>query len=220
MLLASLAFGTRVDFKGVTTEGIERITLADIHAAADMGFRIKLLGVAQMTDEGLEQRMTPCLVPAGSPIGSLDGVTNAVQLEGSEVGSIFLQGPGAGAGPTASAVMADVVDVARGLTGPALGLPAAQLADAPRSGDVSPAAFYLRLSLKDRPGALAKIAAALGEEGVSIHRMRQYDHDGEAAPVLIVTHEAARGAIDGALGRIGAMEESLGAPVALRIEEV
>ena len=219
-LLASLAFGTRVDFKGVTTEGIERITLADIHAAADMGFRIKLLGVAQMTDEGLEQRMTPCLVPAGSPIGSLDGVTNAVQLEGSEVGSIFLQGPGAGAGPTASAVMADVVDVARGLTGPALGLPAAQLADAPRSGDVSPAAFYLRLSLKDRPGALAKIAAALGEEGVSIHRMRQYDHDGEAAPVLIVTHEAARGAIDGALGRIGAMEESLGAPVALRIEEV
>ncbi|MGG7566108.1 homoserine dehydrogenase [Rhodovulum sp. DZ06] len=219
-LLAALGFGTRVDFKGVVIEGIERITLADIRHASDMGFRIKLLGVAQMTENGLEQRMTPCLVPAASPIGQLDGVTNAVQLEGDMVGDVFLQGPGAGAGPTASAIMADVVDVARGLSVPAFGLPAAQLAEAPRAGDRSSAAFYLRLSLKDRPGALAKVAAALGEEGVSIHRMRQYDHDGECAPVLIVTHEAPRGAIDGAMGRIGAMEESLAAPVALRIEEV
>jgi homoserine dehydrogenase len=219
-LLASLAFGTRIDFAGVVIEGIDRITLADIRHAADMGFRIKLLGVAQMTDAGLEQRMQPCLVPAGSPLGQLDGVTNAVAIEGDHVGTIFLQGPGAGAGPTASAIMADVVDIARGLTGPSMGLPAAQLADAARAGDVSAAAFYLRLSLKDQPGVLAKVAAALGEEGVSVHQMRQYDHDGEAAPLLIVTHRATRSAIDGALGRIGAMEDSLAAPVALRIEEI
>jgi homoserine dehydrogenase len=143
-----------------------------------------------------------------------------VAIEGDHVGTIFLQGPGAGAGPTASAIMADVVDIARGLTGPSMGLPAAQLADAARAGDVSAAAFYLRLSLKDQPGVLAKVAAALGEEGVSVHQMRQYDHDGEAAPLLIVTHRATRSAIDGALGRIGAMEDSLAAPVALRIEEI
>ncbi|MFT6773051.1 MAG: homoserine dehydrogenase [Paracoccaceae bacterium] len=219
-LLASLAFGTQIDFQGVVIEGIDRITLADIQHAADMGFRIKLLGVAQMTDQGLEQRMQPCLVPAHTPLGQLDGVTNAVVVEGDHVGQIFLQGPGAGAGPTASAIMADVIDIARGLIGPAMGLPAVQLADAPRAGDVSAAAFYLRLSLKDKPGVLAKVAAALGEEGVSIHQMRQYDHDGEAAPLLIVTHSATRSSIDGAMGRIGAMEDSLATPIALRIENV
>jgi homoserine dehydrogenase len=211
-LLASLAFGTQIDFQGVVIEGIDRITLADIQHAADMGFRIKLLGVAQMTDQGL--------VPAHTPLGQLDGVTNAVVVEGDHVGQIFLQGPGAGAGPTASAIMADVIDIARGLIGPAMGLPAVQLADAPRAGDVSAAAFYLRLSLKDKPGVLAKVAAALGEEGVSIHQMRQYDHDGEAAPLLIVTHSATRSSIDGAMGRIGAMEDSLATPIALRIENV
>lgn len=219
-LLASLGFGTKVDFQGVVIEGIERITLADIRHAADMGFRIKLLGVAQMTDMGLEQRMQPCLVPAHTPIGQLDGVMNAVVIEGDQVGQIFLQGPGAGAGPTASAIMADVIDIARGLTGPAMGLPAAQLVAAPRAGDASSAEFYLRLLLKDAPGVLAKVASALGEEGVSIRQMRQYDHDGEAAPLLIVTHSATRSAIDGAMGRIGAMEYSLEAPVALRIEHV
>jgi homoserine dehydrogenase len=219
-LLASLAFGTQIDFQGVVIEGIDRITLADIQHAADMGFRIKLLGVAQMTEQGLEQRMQPCLVPAHTPLGQLDGVTNAVVVEGDHVGQIFLQGPGAGAGPTASAIMADVIDIARGLIGPAMGLPAVQLADAPRAGDVSAAAFYLRLSLKDKPGVLAKVAAALGEEGVSIHQMRQYDHDGEAAPLLIVTHSATRSSIDGAMGRIGAMEDSLATPIALRIENV
>lgn len=217
-LLAAMAFGARVDFDGVTLEGIERITPTDLENAADLGFRIKLLGVARMTEAGLEQRMTPCLVPATTALGQLAGVTNAVVLEGDAVGQVVLEGPGAGEGPTASAVMADVVDIARGYSGPAFGAPAAGLAAAARAPDGAPAAFYLRFALADAPGVLAKVAAALGEEGVSIHRMRQQDHAGAEAPVIILTHPAPRAAIDGALGRIGAMDDCLAAPVALRVE--
>jgi len=219
-LLAAMAFGARVDFDGVALEGIERITPDDIAQASDLGFRIKLLGVARMTPSGLEQRMTPCLVRAETALGQLAGVTNAVVLQGDAVGSVVLEGPGAGEGPTASAVMADVVDIARGFVGPVFGVKSTALQAAARAADETPAAFYLRFSLADAPGVLAKVAAALGEEGVSIHRMRQTDHEGAEAPVIIVTHPAPRGAIDGALGRIGAMDECLGAPVALRVETV
>ncbi|MCP1167306.1 homoserine dehydrogenase, partial [Limimaricola sp. ASW11-118] len=122
-LLASIAFGTKVDFSGVELEGIGAITIEDITHAADMGFRIKLLGVAQMTGRGLEQRMSPCLVPDSSPLGQLEGGTNMVVLEGDAIGQIVLRGPGAGAGPTASAVMGDVMDLARGLRLPVFGQP-------------------------------------------------------------------------------------------------
>ena len=113
-LISSIAFGTQVDFGSVALEGIERISLEDIEQADDMGFRIKLLGVTQMTTRGLEQRMSPCLVPKLSPLGQLDGGTNMVVLEGDEVGQIVLRGPGAGEGPTASAVLSDIIEIARG----------------------------------------------------------------------------------------------------------
>ncbi len=219
-LLASVAFGTRVDFAGVQTEGIDRVTLTDIWHARDMGFRIKLLGVARMSERGLEQRMTPCLVPYDSAIGQLSGVGNSVQVEGDFVGTTVFEGPGAGQGPTASAVMADVLDIARGAYGPVFGIAAARLAAAPRAVDAGAAAYYLRLSLEDSPGVMAKVAAALGEEGVSIRQMRQYDHEGGAAPVIFVTHPAPRAALDGALGRLGAMNACLEEPMALRVESV
>ncbi|MBL3562306.1 homoserine dehydrogenase, partial [Rhodovulum sulfidophilum] len=113
-LLTAIGFGARVDFDAVELEGIERISIVDIRYAADMGFRIKLLGVAQTTGRGLEQRMSPCLVPANSPLGQLEGATNMVVLEGDAVGQIVLRGAGAGEGPTASAVMSDILDIARG----------------------------------------------------------------------------------------------------------
>ncbi|HKK36402.1 MAG TPA: homoserine dehydrogenase [Paracoccaceae bacterium] len=219
-LLAALAYGTRVDFAGVAIEGIEAVTATDIAQARDLGFRIRLLGVAKMTEAGLEQRMTPCLVPAASAIGLLSGVTNAVVVEGDFVGQTVFEGPGAGAGPTASAVMADVLDIARSGATPVFGRPASALAEAPRAADGAPAAFYLRLALRDEPGVLAKVAAALGEEGVSIRQMRQYDHRGETAPAIFVTHPAPRAAVDGALGRLGAMPELLAPPVAFRVEAV
>ena len=219
-LLAALAFGTRVDFDGVELEGIGRVKIEDIRHAADMGYRIKLLGVAQMTERGLEQRMAPCLVPATSPLGQLEGGTNMVVLEGNSVGQIVLRGAGAGEGPTASAVMGDVADIARGLVIPAFGQDARSLQSAPRAISTSQAPFYLRMALQDKPGALAKIAHVLGEAGVSIHRMRQYDHINDSAPVLIVTHKTTRSALDQALAAMNATGVVTESPVALRIENV
>jgi homoserine dehydrogenase len=219
-LLASIAFGTQVKFDGVRLEGIERVSIEDITQAADMGYKIKLLGVAQMTPRGLEQSMSPCLVPEASPLGQLEGGTNMVVLEGDAVGQIVLRGPGAGEGPTASAVLSDVIDIARGLRLPTFGQPADTLKTTPAAQSAIPAPYYLRMVLQDKPGALAKVATALGDAGVSINRMRQYDHDAADAPVLIVTHTITRDALDHALAQLPATGVLIGDPVALRIEEV
>lgn len=219
-LLAAAAFGARVDYDGVAVEGIERVSLADLEHAAGMGYRIKLLGVARLTPRGLETRMQPCLVPSASALGRLEGVTNMVVLEGDFAGRIVMAGPGAGEGPTASAILGDVVDVARGMVVPAFGQPAASLCAAPRAGASGEAAYYLRLALDDRPGVLARVAAALGDAGISIDRMRQVAHAGDVAPVLIVTHRAGRAALDRALAEIAALEACRDAPVAIRIEDV
>ena len=219
-LLAAIAFGTQVDFNAVELEGIERITIQYIHHAADMGYRIKLLGVCQMTGRGLEQRMSPCLVPAASPLGQLEGGTNMCVLEGDAVDQIVLRGPGAGEGPTASAVMGDVMDIARGLRIPTFGVPATSLTKARPARAVTPAAYYLRMDLEDKPGALAKITTALGEAGVSINRMRQVSHEDATAPVLIVTHKTTRAALDEALAHMAGLDVMAATPVALRIEMV
>ena len=219
-LLASVAFGCQVDFDAIVLEGIQAITLEDITQAADMGYRIKLLGVAQMTGRGLEQRMSPCLVPDQSPLGQLEGGTNMVVIEGDSVGQIVLRGAGAGMGPTASAVMSDVIEIARGLRLPTFGQPAKTLRHARAATAAVPAPYYLRMQLVDKPGALAKVAAVLGDAGVSIDRMRQYGHQDTAAPVLIVTHKTTRTALDEALAAMKNTSVVQGEPVAIRIEEV
>lgn len=222
-LLAAIAFGTRVSFDAVELEGIGAISIDDITHAAEMGYRIKLLGVAQMTGRGLEQRMTPCLVPADSPLGQLQGGTNMVVLEGDSVGQIVLRGPGAGEGPTASAVMGDVIDLARGFRLPTFGIPATQLQPAIPARAATPAPYYLRMTLLDKPGALAKIATCLGEAGVSIDQMRQMNQPGEEdddAIVLFVTHKAAPSDIAHAMSRFAGTGVLVDDPVAIRIEEV
>ncbi len=219
-LLAAIAFGTRVSFDAMELEGIQHISIDDIRLAADMGYKIKLLGVAQMTGRGLEQRMTPCLVPADSPLGQLTGGTNMVVLEGDSVGQIVLRGAGAGSGPTASAVMSDVIEIARGSRLPTFGQPAHSLATPTAARTASPAPFYMRMALLDKPGALAKIATVLGDEGISIDRMRQYGHADTSAPVLIVTHKTTRDAITHAFRRLPATGVLIGDPVAIRIEAV
>ena len=219
-LLVSLAFGTRVDFNALQIEGIEKVTIEDIEQAADMGYRIKLLGVAQKTGRGIDARMSPCLVPAASPVGQLEGPMNMIVLEGDSVGQIVLQGAGAGEGPTASAVLADICDLARGSNLPVFGVPAASLVEAVQSNSATPAAYYLRMELADKPGALAKIAAVLGDAGISIDRMRQYGHEAGTAPVLIVTHKAAHDALGHALAAMETTGVLASAPVAIRIEEI
>lgn len=222
-LLSAIAFGTRVSFDAVELEGIGNVSIDDIRLAEDMGYRIKLLGVAQMTGRGLEQRMTPCLVPSASPLGQLQGGTNMVVLEGDSVGQIVLRGPGAGMGPTASAIMADVIDIARGLRLPTFGIPATALATPTPASAATPAPYYLRMSLLDKPGALAKIATCLGEAGISIDQMRQLHRPGdraEDAVVLIVTHKAAPADVAHATASFAATGVMVGQPVAIRIEEV
>ena len=219
-LLASIAFGTQVNFDAVELEGIEQISLRDIEEAAEMGYRIKLLGVAQMTGRGLEQRMSPCLVPAASPLGQLEGGTNMVVVEGDSVGQIVMRGAGAGEGPTASAVMGDVIDIARGLRIATFGAPAKGLVPARPARAAVPAPYYIRMELQDKPGALAKVAAALGEAGVSIDRMRQHGHKEPTAPAIFVTHKSSRVQIDEALEALDATRVVVNTPVAIRIEAV
>lgn len=222
-LLAAIAFGTKVSFNNVELEGIGNVSVEDIQLAEDMGYRIKLLGVAQMSGRGLEQRMTPCLVPADSPLGQLQGGTNMVVLEGDSVGQIVMRGAGAGEGPTASAVMGDILDIARGTRLPTFGRPASSLEAPIAARSATPASYYLRMTLLDKPGALAKIATALGEAGVSIDQMRQLNQPNEAddkAVVLIVTHKAAPADIAHALSQFAATGVLMGEPVAIRIEEV
>ncbi|MEO1796391.1 MAG: ACT domain-containing protein, partial [Pseudomonadota bacterium] len=146
--------------------------------------------------------------------------TNMVVLEGSDVGQIVLRGAGAGEGPTASAVMSDILDIARGTRLSTFGQPATTLEAAAPARAVTPAPYYLRMELIDRPGALAKVAATLGEAGISIDRMRQYGHTEETAPVLIVTHKTTRADIDRALEGFASTDVIAGTPVTLRIEAV
>lgn len=220
-ILSSIAFGTQVSFADVEIEGIERISIDDIRRASDMGYRIKLLGIAQMTARGLEQRMSPCLVPADSPLGQLVGGTNMVVIEGDAVGQIVLRGAGAGEGPTASAVLSDIVEIARGVRLPVFGQPAGDLKAALPARTAVPAAYYIRLELQDKPGALAKVATVLGDAGISIDRMRQYgQHTPASVPVLVVTHKTTPEAIDFAIEALPRTGVLVSDPVELRIEEV
>jgi len=220
VLLSAIAYGVQVDFDGAELEGIGAISIDDIIAAKDMGYRIKLLGLSNMTDAGLEQTMQPCLVPYNSPLGQLEGGTNMVVIEGDAVGQIVMRGAGAGEGPTASAVMGDVMDIARGLKLPVFGQPAASLKPAKAAKASAASAYYIRLSLKDAPGVLAKVTSALADAGVSIDRMRQKEHQDSAAPVLIVTHETSPAAIETALNAISATGDIGENPLALKIVEV
>jgi homoserine dehydrogenase len=219
-ILSSIAFGAVINFDGVELNGIDKITINDIHQAADMGFRIKLLGVSQMTSSGLEQRMSPCLVPSTSPLGQIEGGTNMIVIEGDQVGQIVLRGAGAGEGPTASAVISDVSDLARGIRLATFGQPAKTLTKTLSAKSQTPAPYYLRMLLHDEPGALAKITKILSKFNVSIDRMRQYGHEDDNAPVLIVTHETKHEDLMRAIQELPNTKVLKAEPVAIRIEAV
>ncbi|MEM6487768.1 MAG: homoserine dehydrogenase [Pseudomonadota bacterium] len=220
-ILAALAFGTRVDVDGVSVEGIERVSAEDIATARDMGLAVRLLGLAQMTEQGLEQRVRPVMVAADSTVGALQGVTNAVVIEGEAIGQVTLMGPGAGEGPTASAILSDIVAAARGAARPLFGRPAAGLISATRlAHGAAHAPYYLRVMLADAPGMLAQVASALGEVGVSIQRMHQYDGRGGAVPVVLITHDTPSAAMEAAIARIDAAGICQASPVAMRLEAV
>jgi homoserine dehydrogenase len=221
-LLAAVAFGNAVDFTGVHVEGIRHVSALDIEFAADLGYRIKLLGVARMTPHGLEQRVHPCMVPQSTSIAHVDGVFNAVVVEGDFVGRVMLEGRGAGAHPTASAVVADLLDIAVGRWSPSFTVPAAALQvqrPSPMARHIG--AYYVRLMVVDRPGVIADIAAALRDEQVSMEQMIQRGRaPGEAVPVVLTTHETEEAAMRRALERIYRLDTVLEPTRMIRVENL
>jgi homoserine dehydrogenase len=225
-VLTSLAFGTEVNLPSIEIEGIEAITLADIQNASDLGYKIKLLGVAVSHAEGVEQRVHPTLVPKGSPVSDTDGVFNAVVVKGDFVGDLMLEGRGAGAHPTASAVLSDIVDAARGRHAPAFGVAAADLkpyVPAPRKAHEG--GFYVALELRDRPGAVAAVASILAAEGISIESIMQRGTGGAeqpraTAPFILITHNTLETAMRNALARIEKDGHVAQAPRMIRIERL
>jgi len=219
-ILSSIAFQTEIDFKSIEIEGIERISLVDIENARAMGYRIKLIGISQLMEDGLYQDVQPCLVPKSSSISQLEGGTNMLIIDSDFIGQTSYSGPGAGGGPTASAIVSDIIDIAQGRNTPVFGVLAKSLSKREKGLKGIDRCYYLRFSLVDRPGALAQFTAILGENKISIDRMRQTAHDGEEAPVFIVTHSVTQENLNKALQQIQGLDVCIYPPVTIKIEEI
>jgi homoserine dehydrogenase len=218
-ILASLAFGTRPAFEAVATNGIREVLAADVAEARALGYRIRLLGVAEAGADGLFQRVHAHLVPENHPLAHVTGATNAVVAEGNFVGRLLFQGAGAGEGPTASAVVADLIDIARGEFGPPYAMPSHALAAmAAADGGRRRGRAYLRFTVSDRVGVLAEIAAAMRDAGVSIEGLiqRGANPDGSVL-VAIVTHEVAESSVAAALERLRGSQSLIGQPMWMHI---
>ena len=216
-VLASIAFDIPIDLTKVYVEGIRHISPLDIEYAEDLGYRIKLLGTAMRTERGVEQRVHPTMLSAGDPVALVGGVDNAVVIEGDAVGRIVLQGRGAGALPTASAVIADLVDLAQGRRLPSFLPPASSLTAVPIAEHAGPC--YVRLMVLDQPGVIADVAAELRNERVSVEAMIQRrHHPGRAVPVVLTTHPSQEAALMRAVARIGQLGSVVEPPRMIRIE--
>jgi len=222
-ILAALAFNTRISYDEIHVEGIREVSALDITYAEELGYRIKLLGIARLADGGMEQRVHPCMVPKTAPIANVEGVNNAVVAEGDFVGNILTEGAGAGQGPTASAVVADIIDVARGTHLPTFAVPASSLQPVlSRTMSEHQGGYYLRLMCLDRPGVLTEITAALRDEGISVESMVQRGRGpaGEPVPIVITTHETQEAGMMRALRAIEHLDAVLEPPRLIRIEDL
>jgi homoserine dehydrogenase len=218
-ILASLAFGTRPAFEGVATSGIREVLAADVAEARALGYRIRLIGVAEAGADGLFQRVHAHLVPVNHPLAHVTGATNAVVAEGNFVGRLLFQGAGAGEGPTASAVVADLIDIARGEYGAPYAMPSDALAAMePADSGKRRGRAYLRFTVADRVGVLAEIAAAMRDAGVSIESLIQRGATAEGnVLVAIVTHEGPEANVAAALERLRGSQSLAGAPMWMHI---
>jgi homoserine dehydrogenase len=214
-LLTTMAFGVQTSLDTIYVEGIESISIEDIKAADKLGYRIKLLGVALQTERGIEQRVHPTMVPKNTAIAGVDGVTNCVTFDGDYVGEIVLIGAGAGASPTASSVVSDILDIAKGIIPPTFAWRTEDLRPfKPALMQAHEGGYYIRLSVYDRPGAFAAIAAIMAEEGISLESIMQQrpggslpgldvqSLDGAPVPVVMITHRTTETAIRAALQSI------------------
>jgi len=229
-ILASLAFGTKIDPDAVYVEGISSITLADLDAAAELGYRVKLLGVAVKTEAGIEQRVHPTMVPKDSAIAQVMGVTNAVTVDAEGLAPITLVGPGAGGAATASAIVADLADIARGVVTPPFGRPTARMT-AIRKAPMQhhEGGYYIRLLARDRPGTAATIARRLAQQKISLESIvqrhpagsrgaAQPGRSGESVPVIMITYATSEDAVRKALAAVRRDRVISGRPQVIRLE--
>ena len=226
-ILSSLAFGTAIDAGAVHIEGIQTISLADLKAAEELGYRIKLLGVAQRTEKGIEQRVHPTMVPRSSSIAQVMGVTNAVTIDADAVKELTLVGPGAGGEATASAVVADIADIAKGIRSAPFGMPVAALDSSPRVAvQRHEGGYYIRLSVFDRPGAFAAIASRMAERQISLESIMQRGgvgprtaaEPGKPVPVVLITYATTETVIREALEAVVGDGYIAEKPQVIRIE--
>ncbi|WP_113265858.1 homoserine dehydrogenase [Agrobacterium cavarae] len=225
-ILTTLAFGSKIAADDIYLEGITNISIEDIQAAADLGYRIKLLGVAQLTESGIEQRVHPTMVPLDSVIAQVDGVTNAVAVESDILGELLMVGPGAGGNATASAVLGDVADIAKSRPGaqqvPVLGRPAKSLTDYRRAKMKShEGGYFIRLTVKDRAGVFASIATRMAENNISLESIVQRSQvptEEGAQTIILVTHATMEDAIRKAVKAIKSEKYLVSEPQVIRIE--
>ena len=226
-ILTSLAFGTAIAADDIYLEGITNISIDDINAAADLGYRIKLLGVAQRTESGIEQRVHPTMVPYDSVIAQVDGVTNAVAIESDILGELLMVGPGAGGNATASAVLGDIADIAKSRPGaqhvPAFGRPTNALLPYKRAQIQShEGGYFIRLKVVDRTGVFASIASRMAENGISLESIMQHSkhpkESDEPQTIILVTHATAEHSVRDAIVAIKAEGYLVGEPQVIRIE--
>jgi homoserine dehydrogenase len=228
-ILTSLAYGTAIDADGVSVEGISRVQPLDLRMADELGYRIKLLGVAQASEAGIEQRVHPTMVPKSSAIAQVMGVTNAVTIDADAVGELTLIGPGAGGEATASAVVADIADVARGIVRPTFGVPASAMRASERvEMQRHEGGYYIRLTVHDRPGVAAGVAQRMAEREISLESILQRRTEGAGSdprgrsgrpvPLVLITYAATEGTIRAALDAIDADGLLAEPPQVIRIE--
>lgn len=226
-ILTTLAFGCEISADQIYLEGITNISTEDIHAAADLGYRIKLLGVAQKTESGIEQRVHPTMVPLDSVIAQVDGVTNAVALESDILGELLMVGPGAGGNATASAVLGDITDIAKSRPGaqevPVLGRPA-HLLEPYRQAEMQSheGGYFIRLTVQDRTGVFASIATKMAENAISLESIVQHSKQpvtpDRPQTIILVTHATMESAVRKAVGAIKGEGYLIGEPQVIRIE--
>ena len=221
-ILAALAFGCAPNYAAAEIEGIDQVELVDIQLARDLGYKIKLVASADCSPDGVLVRVHPSLAPLAHPLAQAGGALNALFIEGARVGRIFVQGPGAGAGPTAAAVAADIADVMTGAVRPVFQRPAGELAPfTPVDPSKSIGRAYLRLTVKDEPGVIAAVSETLAEAGVSIESFLQKPVDGaNGVPIVLTTHAVAESVLKAAIERIAGLPAVLERPRLLRIARI
>ena len=221
-IITSLAYGSPLDIKGVHVEGIRNITIRDMEFADQLGYVIKLLGISTRTEGGVLQRVHPCMVPKLSAIGRVGGAYNGIIVEGDAVGRVTLEGLGAGEGATASSVVGDIVDIARGAPYKPFTIPVASMRAVPKAPlDSLRTSYYMRLAVVDKPGVLAAVTGIFRDEGISLRSFLQHSHaPGEPVQVVLITHDTVELALRQALESIAALDSVLEPPHMIRIESL